>query len=664
MSKLQRTVDGQTLAFVTLPRIFQSLATDTPSGSIRLAKGEHAYWRLTRNLGDLKKNGSTIRDCATRLTHAFKALTESEAFMNHYGLVRPPEVSNEANMTKLFISLLQLNVNRVEQSSVFYDRSKPLVESVVVPLAHQVQFTATRGMTRPAHGGGLKGRLWLKEADHAADVNHFTFNISSPIVNLGERLHPDRLQKEIITKLRQNMPSQVHNPVVEFDEGQFNDFLGNGLKALVEKTAHAANGNSKKKGALVKPAIVMGSGVVDLAQQVLEKAVAETSLQQSKVGRGMIEAVEYNPEFKGRGHSMPNVSIDDQQFIPATTTDARLTEEAAKEVKGRGQNTSTFPIDECTIIDVTLDRSTGNTFEKDSDGNLVVTVNDDPAADKATYGNELKNVVGDGNPVREFSEGAVKLPEYPVEGLKTALGNFLAGDEVAAETAAQVAEAIADAELQQIFVAEKEIVSARGIAYKTFFDDYRPEVYPDGAWAAVMYEGGTLKTIKVNGQWHREEATIAVVDLPDSVQAAYDSAVAVQDTGLLEALELVPAADENVAVDPVLNEQQQMKADRDVRPILEKIRAEIGVSTSTRSVVIPTALSNTQKAAVRDALVREGVGAVWFYNVIDFSTAVVLQWVTNEGEPSVDISGQLMEDPRNVEVRPDAAGDTTFSLPA
>ena len=594
MSKLQRTIDGQNLAFVTLPRIFQSLTTDTPSGSVRLTKGDHAYWRLTRNLGDLKKKNISVRDAATHLAKALKSLTESEAFLNHYGLVRAPEMSNEANLTKLFINLLQMNANRIEQSSVFYDRSKPLVESIVVPLGHQVQFTATRGMTRPPHGGGLKGRLWLKEADHTADTNYFTFNISSPVVNLGERLHPERLQKEIIGRLRQNLPTQVDNPVVEFDEGQFNDFLGNGLKALVEKTAHAVNGASKKKAALVKPApatdVKDQTSVKQLMEDVIahqpqlaerlasevtasrsgsatiypEKIIADdqpatVDLAQVSQEHGQQLLEEADQEFKGRGHSMPNVSIDDQQFSPAADNPVHLSAgvhalaaRVTEEVKGRGQSTSIFPIDEPAYIDVQVSDEVGNTVEKDSDGHLLAAINDVPA-----------------------------------------------------ETAAQVAEAISDA---------------------------------------------------------------AAIELPESYQAAYNSAAAVQDTGLLEALELVPvgAVDPDggdTVVDPVLTEQQQMKADRDVGLILDKVRTEIGTSTRTQSVVVPIVLSPTQKTAVRDAFVREGVGEVWFYDVIGASTAIVLQWVTNEGEPSVDINGQLVMNPMNVESRPDEAGDTSFRLP-
>lgn len=503
MSKLQRIVDGQTLLFTTLPRIFQSLTVDLPSGSIRLSNGEHAYWRLNRNLADLKKSNVTLRECAARLAQAYKAMTESESFMNHYGLVRPPEISNESNMTKLFVGLLQMNGNRIEQSSVYYGGNKPVVDTITIPLGHQVQFNATRGMVRPPPGSGLKGRLWMRSEDAAKDVNHFTFNIYSPVVNLAERLHQDRLSKEITNKLRQTLPGQVNNPVVEFDEGQFDQYVGNGLKALVEKTAHPTNGQGKKKSALVEA-----------------PAKAE-----SKVGRGLTEPAEYNPEF---------------------------------------QSTTKAP-----------------------GGGII--------------GNSLKTVIGDSSLGREFSEGSVQVP---ARGMTTASFRIddpafisVDGDVSSAEMAAQVSEAIADAA-----PAPDVTTDAEGTEY---------------------------------------------VGVNEVVTAADAIAVASGQTT------------EEVLVDLLSVDSDALQDDRDTQLVMHKVRSEVGNGTATKSVIVPTVLSPAQKALVRDAFMQEGIGEVWFYDIIAGSTAIVLQWDMTESEPRVDIQGQLI-----VADKYEGAGDHSFALPA
>ena len=252
MSKLTRTVAGQTITFLALPRIFQSLSVDLPTGAIKLSTGEVAYWRLNRNLTELKNNRSSHRTIAETLAQALRSLVMSEAFMNHYGLAKSPELPNEANLSTTFRALLALNNTRTDYTSTYYGRNKPLIETITVPLSNMVYFNATRGSTTPPpRQAGLKGTLWLNSKTTEGEVP-FRFTIASPHVLLPNHINEERLSKEILTKIIQNLPIMVSKPTIEFDDGQFESYIGSGLQALVEKTAHAPNGASKKKGALVK----------------------------------------------------------------------------------------------------------------------------------------------------------------------------------------------------------------------------------------------------------------------------------------------------------------------------------------------------------------------------------------------------------------------------
>lgn len=279
MSKLTRTVSGQTITFLALPRIFQSLAVDLPTGAIKLSTGEVAYWRLNRNLTELKNNRSSHRSIAETLAQALRSLVLSEAFMNHYGLAKSPELPNEANLTTTFRALLALNNTRTDYTSTYYGRNKPLIESITVPLSNMVYFNATRGSTTPPpRQAGLKGTLWLRSKTAEGEVP-FRFTIISPHVLLPNHINEERLSKEILTKIIQNLPIMVNKPTIEFDEGQFDSYIGSGLQALVEKTAHAPNGAGKKKGALVKPPAQASAnsqeGVAAAHQRQVDHAVAD-----------------------------------------------------------------------------------------------------------------------------------------------------------------------------------------------------------------------------------------------------------------------------------------------------------------------------------------------------------------------------------------------------
>ncbi|BDD79454.1 hypothetical protein [Burkholderia phage FLC8] len=246
MSKLQRTVEGQTIQFLPLPKIFNTLSADLPSGAVKLPNGEVAYWRLHRNLAELKKHRKNVKDLVTKLANALSALVNSDSFKNHYGLTEAPSLPSESQLTTLFRNLLQLNTNRVDYSSVSHGRNKPLVETIQVPLGNLVWFNAIRGVQNGPKVDGIKGKLWLKEGSDADQA--FEFTIVSPVVDLADFIGPDRLQAEILSKIKQNLPALAFNPKLVFSDGQFKNYVGAGLQALGEKFNNGQqNGAGKKK---------------------------------------------------------------------------------------------------------------------------------------------------------------------------------------------------------------------------------------------------------------------------------------------------------------------------------------------------------------------------------------------------------------------------------
>lgn len=245
MTKLQRAVDSQTIQFLALPRIFNSLSGDLPSGAVKLPNGETAYWRLHRNLTELKKNRKNVKDIAVRLAQAFKALVNSDAFLNHYGLAKAPDIQTETQLATQFRNLLGLNTNRVDYSTIHHGRQKPLLETLIVPLGNLTFFNAYRGVQDVPKVPGIKGKLWLNESSDADQC--FNFTIVSPVVNLADFISSERLMQEVLTKIKQNMPLIAHTPKVVFAEGQFDNYVGRGLQELTEKHGGQQNGANKKQ---------------------------------------------------------------------------------------------------------------------------------------------------------------------------------------------------------------------------------------------------------------------------------------------------------------------------------------------------------------------------------------------------------------------------------
>lgn len=251
MSKLHRAVDGQTIQFVSIPKIFNTLSADLPSGSITLPNGDRAYWRLIRNLTELRKNRKFAKETILRLAQTFKALVSSDAFLNHYGLTAAPEIPTEVQLVALFRSLLNLNTNRVEYTTITHGRQRPLVETIVVPLGNLTFFNAYRGVQNAPAVEGLKGKLWLTEGADADQCFHF--NVVSPVVKLADFISGDRLANEIIGKIKQNLSLLAHNPKIVFADGQFEQYVGRGIEQLQAKHEHKTNQKPQKQQALTKP---------------------------------------------------------------------------------------------------------------------------------------------------------------------------------------------------------------------------------------------------------------------------------------------------------------------------------------------------------------------------------------------------------------------------
>lgn len=248
MSKLQRAVDGQTIQFLPLPKIFNTLSADLPSGAVKLPNGEVAYWRLHRNLAELKKQRKNVKELTAKLAAALAALVNSDSFKNHYGLTEAPSLPSDSQLVTLFRNLLQLNTNRVDYSSVSYGRGKPLVETIQVPLGNLVFFNAIRGVASAPKVAGIKGKLWLKEGSDADQA--YSFTIVSPVVELADFIGPDRLQTEILNKIKQNLPALAFNPKIVFDEDQFKNYVGASLQALGEKFGGQQNNKKTKNSSL------------------------------------------------------------------------------------------------------------------------------------------------------------------------------------------------------------------------------------------------------------------------------------------------------------------------------------------------------------------------------------------------------------------------------
>ncbi len=281
MNKLQRAVDGQIIQFLSLPRIFNSLSSDLPSGSVKLGNGEIAYWRLHRNLSELKKQRKNLKDLAVKLAQAFKSLVNSDGFLNHYGLTKAPEIQTEAQLTTVFRNLLIVNTNKVDYSVVHFGNKNPLVETIIVSLGNMVFFNAYRGLKDLPKLSGIKGKLWLTESADTDQCFHFT--VVSPVVSLTDYISPDRLANEVLNKIKQNLRVMAHNPRIEFNDGQFENYVGSGLQALTEKHAAAPNGANKKKAKNSSSALTTAPAEAKNEFKVLEKAEFDLLSDDEKV---------------------------------------------------------------------------------------------------------------------------------------------------------------------------------------------------------------------------------------------------------------------------------------------------------------------------------------------------------------------------------------------
>ena len=271
MSKLQRVVDGQSLAFLVPPRIFHTLSADLPSGSITFANGEKAYWRLQRNVSEMNRLEKSTRALAETLAEALVALTSTAAFRNHYGLTASPALTASGALTETFRNLLVTNSARVEYSSITHGVKKNLVENIVIPFGNQVVLRATRGNRPgkemvPPKAKGVRGKFWLSDAD--GEDKAFTFFLFSPIVNLTEYISADRLKVEILNKIKNNLGIMSAKATVVFDDGQFNpeEQLSKGLSALVSQHPAPKNGANKKKGDKVQNSTSFGSHVTAVVE--------------------------------------------------------------------------------------------------------------------------------------------------------------------------------------------------------------------------------------------------------------------------------------------------------------------------------------------------------------------------------------------------------------
>lgn len=244
MSKLQATVDGQSIQFAALPKIFSSLNTDLPSGKISLSTGEFAYWRLHRNLTDLKRKQKGLKETVVRLTEAFKTIVRSRDFANHYGLSTPPQLPEDHELHSLFRNLLSQNTNRVSYTSTYFGGQRPRVEAIQVIMGNMVFLNAHKGMENPPRAEGITGRMWM---DKKNPESFYTFSLISPVIALGDRINAERLAQEITNKIKQNLPDLVRALRFEFDPGQFDSYLDNGLSQLAQK--HNTTPSNKEKKA-------------------------------------------------------------------------------------------------------------------------------------------------------------------------------------------------------------------------------------------------------------------------------------------------------------------------------------------------------------------------------------------------------------------------------
>ena len=245
MNKLQRNIDGQIIEFVSLPRIFTSLAQDLPSGSIKLGNGEVAYYRIHRNLKELKHKRKEIKQLVDKLVGALKSIIESDQFASHYGVKNSPRLDSGNHTAIAIRTILLQNLQTVEYKSTNYGRGRPIVEHITVPLGNMAFFNAVRGMRKfEPTNGEIVGKFYLN-ADDKEDAA-FDFWVKSPFIDLSNHIGPDGLAEEILAKIRGSLYRMVDDPRIEFEPNQFEGFRKIGLEDLATRPTH--KGKNKPQG--------------------------------------------------------------------------------------------------------------------------------------------------------------------------------------------------------------------------------------------------------------------------------------------------------------------------------------------------------------------------------------------------------------------------------
>lgn len=346
MSKLQSTVEGQIIQFLPLPKIFSTLASDLPSGRVDLKNGEFAYWRLHRNLLELKNKKKNLKEIVSRLVGSFKSIVQSKDFLNHYGLSKAPDVASDADLAVLFRNLLNLNTNRVTYTSTYFGNAKPRVETIQVALGNLVFLNATKGLEKEVDTKGLKGTLWL---DHNKPDAFYKFTVLSPVVSLQDFISADRLAQEVITKIKQNLPELASAVKIEFNKGQFNNYLDRGLEQLANKHNGDNKGKqSKKRGETAVVTQVDEAAFIKthtvVAGESLSK-IAHLAYGNGKLWRGI---------FKANADKIDNPDLihPGQVFvIPERATAQRLTDEYLAEEAARAAAAATQATEETNVAE-------------------------------------------------------------------------------------------------------------------------------------------------------------------------------------------------------------------------------------------------------------------------------------------------------------------------
>jgi len=242
MFKLSKKVDGHTIRFVVIPKIFTNVFIDSPTGSLKLANSEVAYWRLDKDVSSLKKLKNGNKELCMALAEAFMNIIQSKEFGAHYGTNEVIGNINQRIMNFKFKDILEINTSKVEYTSSVNHKTKNLTETLRFNLANDIVFNAYKGFKPPFNPKGIKGKVWLNDYDDKGQP--FQFAIGSPSFKLEDHIDSSSLEKLIAGRLRNNLPALAHNPKVEIGIKDEDDVVHHTLEELEEKYGHK---DSKKK---------------------------------------------------------------------------------------------------------------------------------------------------------------------------------------------------------------------------------------------------------------------------------------------------------------------------------------------------------------------------------------------------------------------------------